>query len=368
MIPRQAASLAEAEVIDSAGSDAGTASTVTMITGFFAGLLMSTVMNYVWSMLDNLQIVTHLPLIKSKSPANANEFNQFFLDIASLQLVDVNLMDEGLLYYPEGEAYNLEFLAQGYDTCFMIPAMGTVFFLLCTYLATIVTHAILFFIEKKAPKVAIVRGFLSKLLYWGPLSRFFMESYMEMCILAFINMETLFWHPKLHALKFSNVVGLILLGAYLALPIVMVIYVSYRVAHWTDEKFLKINGTLLDGLSTNWISRRQSVLFMPSMYFGRRLAFVLTIVYLPEFFWAVIAVQFAISLSLIMFLQWDRPLENRFAAGLQTFNECTTLMILYVVMCFSNFVGDPEMRSELGLVFVGVVSFNVFCHIVNMFF
>jgi len=249
----------------------------------------------------------------------------------------------------------------------MIPAMGTVFFLLCTYLACIVSHAILFWIEKKAPKVAIVRGFLSKLLYWGPLSRFFMESYMEMCILAFINMETLFWHPKLHALKFSNVVGLILLGAYLALPIVMVVYVAYRVHHWNDEKFLKINGTLLDGLSTNWVSRRKSVLFLPIMYFGRRLAFVLTIVYLPDFFWAVIAVQFAISTSLIMFLQWDRPLENRFAAGLQTFNECTTLVILYIVMCFSNFVGDPIMRSELGLVFVGVVSFNVFCHIVNMF-
>lgn len=172
----------------------------------------------------------------------------------------------------------------------MIPAMGTVFFLLCTYLACIVFHAILFLIEKKAPKVAIVRGFLSKLLYWGPLSRFFMESYMEMCLLAFINMERLFWHPKLHALSFSNVVGLILLAAYLALPIVMVLYVAYRVQHWSDDRFLKINGTLLDGLSTNWISRRQSVLFLPIMYFSRRLAFVLTVVYMPDFFWAVIAV------------------------------------------------------------------------------
>jgi len=54
MIPRQAASVQEAESIDSAGSDAGTASNMTMVTGFIAGIFMSSIMNYVWSMLDNL--------------------------------------------------------------------------------------------------------------------------------------------------------------------------------------------------------------------------------------------------------------------------------------------------------------------------
>lgn len=339
---------------------------MTIVGGFIAGIFMSSIMNYVWSMLDNLQIVTHLPLIKSKSPANANEFNNFFLEIASLQIVEVNLLDE-FFYFPEGEAFSLEFLAQGYDTCFMVPAMGTIFFLLLAYLGIVLSHAILWLVEKKAPKVAIVKRFLGNLLYWGPLSRFFMESYMELCMLAFINYERLFWHPKLHALRFSNVVGLILWVVYLALPIGMVFYVAHRVSKWRDEDFLKRNGTLLDGLATNWVSRRKSVLFMPIMYFGRRLAFVLTVVYLPEFFWAMIATQFAISTSLIMFLQWDRPLENRFAAGLQTFNECTTLIVLYLVLCFSDFVETAQTRSSLGLVFIGVVSFNVVTHIINMF-
>lgn len=148
MIPRQAASAEEAETIDSAGSDASTASNVTMISGFFGAILMSTAMNFIWSMLDNLQIVTHLPLIKAKSPANANEFNSFFLEISSMQLVEIDLLNT-TFYLPETEPFSLEFLAQGYETTLMLPAMGFLFYIVCIYLMTILLHAILWLVEFK---------------------------------------------------------------------------------------------------------------------------------------------------------------------------------------------------------------------------
>lgn len=83
MIPRQAASEAEAEAVDSAAAASGSTSSTTMITGFVASIVTTGLLKYVWSMLDNLQIVTHLSLIKTKSPANANQFNQVFLEASS---------------------------------------------------------------------------------------------------------------------------------------------------------------------------------------------------------------------------------------------------------------------------------------------
>lgn len=209
------------------------------------------------------------------------------------------------MYFPETEPFSLEFLAQGYDSTFMLPAMGFVFYILCIYLFVIVTHAILWLVEFKVKKMAAVRRFLSGLLYWGPLSRFFMESYMELSLLAFVNFETLFWHSKLHALNFSNVLCLVFLATSFLLPIFMVAYVAYKVKHWEDDEFKKRNGTLLEGLSTKWSSRRRSVLFLPIMYFTRRMIFVLTVVYFPDIFWAMIACQFAISTTLLIFLLWD---------------------------------------------------------------
>lgn len=48
------------------------------------------------------------------------------------------------------------------------------------------------------------------------------------------------------------------------------------------------------------------------------------------------------------------------------FNECTTLMVLYMLLCFSDFVPEAKVRSNLGLVFVGIVSGNVCVHIINV--
>ena len=59
-----------------------------------------------------------------------------------------------------------------------------------------------------------------------------MESYMELSLLAFVNLETLFWHKKLHALNFSNWTCLFILSANLALPIIMITFVAYKVKHW----------------------------------------------------------------------------------------------------------------------------------------
>ena len=46
--------------------------------------------------------------------------------------------------------------------------------------------------------------------------------------------------------------------------------------------------------------------------------------------------------------------------------ECTTLFVLYMLLCFSDFVPDAKTRSMLGLVFVGIVSTNVSVHMINV--
>ena len=80
----------------------------------------------------------------------------------------------------------------------------------------------------------------------------------------------------------------------------------------------------------------------------------------------MVACQFGVCLTMIIFLQWSQPLESRFSNNLETFNECTTILILYTVLCFSDFVDSSLTRSKVGLVFVGIISFNVLVHILNL--
>ncbi len=53
---------------------------------------MMSALDFVWSLINNLQVVTHLFLLKSKSPANANEFNSFFLEAANFDIIEIEIV------------------------------------------------------------------------------------------------------------------------------------------------------------------------------------------------------------------------------------------------------------------------------------
>mmetsp|Transcript_15593 Transcript_15593/g.18532 ORF Transcript_15593/g.18532 Transcript_15593/m.18532 type:complete len:82 (-) Transcript_15593:422-667(-) len=58
---------------------------------------------------------------------------------------------------------------------------------------------------------------------------------------------------------------------------------------------------------------------------------------------------------MIILLQWWKPLEDAYSNYMETFNECTMLVLLYIMMLFSDFVPDAEMRSVMGIVYIAIV-------------
>lgn len=48
---------------------------------------------------------------------------------------------------------------------------------------------------------------------------------------------------------------------------------------------------------------------------------------------------------------------------MEIFNEMITMQVLYLMMCFSDFVLDPEIRSFCGLAFIAVVCLYASVHI-----
>ena len=109
------------------------------------------------------------------------------------------------------------------------------------------------------------------------------------------------------------------------------------------------------------------VLLVPLSYFLRRIAMCLCLVFWIEFFWGQIAVQIMATVFVIILLQWSRPLESNFATNMETFNEVITLLVIYLLMCFSDFVGDPTMRNECGKAFIAIVIFYALVHITFLF-
>ena len=50
------------------------------------------------------------------------------------------------------------------------------------------------------------------------------------------------------------------------------------------------------------------------------------------------------STLMIIILQWFNPLKSRSDVNMETFNEYTTLVIIILFMCMTDFVLDLNMR------------------------
>jgi hypothetical protein len=70
-----------------------------------------------------------------------------------------------------------------------------------------------------------------------------------------------------------------------------------------------------------------------------------------------------ISIGMIILIQWARPLDSNFSNNVETFNEVVSLCTLYLMMCFSDFVADLEIRNQCGTVFIVVLCLYAAVHI-----
>ena len=57
-------------------------------------------------------------------------------------------------------------------------------------------------------------------------------------------------------------------------------------------------------------------------------------------------------------------LSTTFKRRIELFNECTIIVLVYTLLCFTDFVPDPEVRSSIGTFFVGLCCFNLSVHLV----
>jgi len=70
-----------------------------------------------------------------------------------------------------------------------------------------------------------------------------------------------------------------------------------------------------------------------------------------------------ISVFMIMYLFWYRPLDSVFALRMEVMNETTLTFLYYGMLCFTDFVPEPETRSLLGFIYMGVSLVNILVHL-----
>ena len=109
------------------------------------------------------------------------------------------------------------------------------------------------------------------------------------------------------------------------------------------------------------------VILIPLSYFVRRMAMSCVLVFWAEFFWGQLALQLYLSVFILIFLGWSRPLDSNFANNMEIFNEVIGILTLYCLMLFSDYINDPAARAVCGYAFIAIVCVYAAVHIFFLF-
>ena len=120
-----------------------------MGANFFIGIVLALSLNQLWSMLNGLQLLVHMPLFRTHFPPNALLMVSFITKIATFDLlpeswvlasIDLPVFDKGPL--------SLEFEECGYEYIYPIYNLGTTFFLIQVYFGMLFVYILLLPLSK----------------------------------------------------------------------------------------------------------------------------------------------------------------------------------------------------------------------------
>ena len=98
----------------------------------------------------------------------------------------------------------------------------------------------------------------------------------------------------------------------------------------------------------------------------RRVIFILVVLVFRKTLWLQLASQTAISTAMVIYLLQYWPYEERSRTKIETFNECTLVILTYFLFCFSDFLPEAETRNGLGFYYNGLILLNVGFHLYIM--
>ena len=202
--------------------------------------------------------------------------------------------------------------------------------------------------------------FMKNYFFWsGPL-RLFMQTYLDLFLAAQLNLITADPDAEVGAKKFSNIISWVALVASNVAILVLAVYT------WTKfqapEKSLTIS-SLLQGMHYGDPKKKPSKLLLvyPAVFFARRLIFVLSVFYIQSL-WIKLVVHTAVSLCTAGYLLHAWPFISRFENKIEVMNECTLILLAYGLICFTEFVPEPEDRYKIGWGYIGINLANYGTH------
>ncbi len=100
---------------------------------------------------------------------------------------------QNLMYFPEMDSLTINFQNAEYWSAYIIPNLGLPIYLLGVHFIFIPLVLLLKTCTKLCPKARCVADKAEEYVFWNGSMRFFMEGYLDFCMLSLLNVKHLDW-------------------------------------------------------------------------------------------------------------------------------------------------------------------------------
>ena len=153
------------------------------------------------------------------------------------------------------------------------------------------------------------------------------------------------WEGGSFATIFCNVFSLCLATPLVLLPIYVIVFYGCKLHRLDDPLFARKYGALYEGLKLEMKENTRAYgLFDPAFFILRRIFFVFAAIWMDNFLWGQLAIQFACSVTLVIYFLQVWPFEDPMITKLEVMNEVTTVLLLYHMFIFTDWVSDATTR------------------------
>ena len=294
--------------------------------------------------------------------------NEVMLEIANFDVIPTEHLDQKIHYWPETEPYSVNYEMAGTESTFFLANIGFVMYPIYYHVLLVIVHASIHPLRNKSRHIEKLHTKIGSYFYWEGYNRFFMEIFLDVAFLSILNLHTADWASPFLSVKFSNALSV------LFIVIACVTLIVYIAGYCRMQKELRAKtfgekfSPLLEGTKYERKEPKSNIILVPVYFFMKRLILVAILIFAREFVWVQVALLNHMAIATLIFTLWFMPLESKLSNLVEAFNECTVLLLTYLLWSFAHIVREPETLFDLGYVVMGVIFGNVFLHLVLMLF
>lgn len=354
-IPKQLPPDAGQKMAMEAFESAGQTSKGIFGANFALNLTLSASLNQLWALVNAQQLFIMLPLCQVVLPINASKFFGAIAQIATFEIYDLNDHINDILDVPDTEPVSDNFEELGFESKYMLNNMGTMLIFYLIYPVFMLAH---WMTKRKLCRTQLCckkfEESLKHFIYFKLIITVIFESFAIVAISCLIGLQVIdFGSAGLSVQSLTCIFFLVLITV---MPVLMLSHVNHHFARLNDQLIKKRVGSVYEELD---IRKGKKILIQPMFFLLRRLVLGYAVVYMNDNFAGQIMVIALQTLASAMVLSYVHAFKSMQRHRMEFFNEVVFLLILYTILCFSDWLGDEELQLKIGFVSCSLICIHL---------